>query len=140
MALKMKHCIGRSGCDGKPATRGLCTRCYGKHSYAGTLHNFPTMRERTRQARATMPLTGREHNQRWRDRNYAARVWINGSLVHPTAAHGRHNAYTGYGCRGPMCADAQRWYRDTGESTIPEAREKHFTAQECAHYVSQLIK
>lgn len=140
MALKMAHCIGQSDCTGTPGSRGLCTRCYYRHQRAGTLENFPTMRERTRVARATPVRTSSSVlNRRWRRKNYEQRVRVNGHLVHPIDRHGHHNTYTGYGCRGPMCADSQRWYRSTGETVIPIARgDVRLTAEQCAHYVSQL--
>lgn len=140
MTISMAHCIGRSGCEGKPSARGLCGSCYARHNYRGTLGNFPTMGERAAQLRAAgntvllaKSTTARqsEHSANWRRKRYAERVLIDGTLVHPSSPHGSAHSYISYGCRGPMCAAAQRWIRDTGESQLPDAVMEGREAEDC---------
>lgn len=137
--VKMARCIGRAGCDGTPRSRGLCAACYARHSDRGTLRNYPTMNERLRRLQRTtaIPLTApaSRYSHTYRERNYAERVMLDGYTVHPNNRHGRVSTYIGYGCRGPMCRDAQTWYRDTGEVCVPAARERDCTPRECVDYV-----
>lgn len=125
MTLAMARCIGRSGCDNTPsAGRGLCVTCYVRHRYHGTLKNFPTMRERTAQLRASRAIdpptrpNNAQVNRDWRERKYAERVKINNVLIHPNAPHGRMHAYNSYGCRGPMCVAARLYYKHMGSGHL----------------------
>lgn len=140
MVLKMARCIGRSGCDGAPGARGLCTACYMRHRDRGTISNFPTMTERTRALRAhdwvPAPARGNDAQRAWRAARYAERVELEGHLVHPVERHGYTHTYTTYGCRGPMCRASQGHYRRTGESALPDARVKNYTAVDCVLYRS----
>jgi hypothetical protein len=102
------------------------------------------MNERLRSLRNTtaLPLTApsSDYSRYYRNRNYAERVMLNGYTVHPSERHGRVNTYIGYGCRGPMCRDAQNWYRDTGETVLPVARTQARTAQECVEYRGRYLR
>lgn len=125
MTLAMARCIGKSGCVNSPsAGRGLCITCYTRHRNHGTLKNFPTMRERTAQLRATRAINSparsgnAESNRRWRERLYAERVVIAGMLIHPNAPHGRAHSYNSYGCRGPMCNAARLYYKRMGRGHL----------------------
>lgn len=146
----MARCIGQAGCDRDPtAGRGLCRTCYLRHHHRGTLRNFPTMRERAEQL-AKQPvmralverveIRRRNSNansiRRYRERQYAQRVEIDGVLVHPHARHGYLTSYNVFGCRGAMCLASQRHYRRTGESSIPEARERDYSPEDCLDYKS----
>jgi hypothetical protein len=103
------------------------------------LGNYPTMGERVAELRAagdTILLAqpssrNREHRENWRKARYAERVMIDGTLVHPTSPHGTAHSYISYGCRGPMCAAAQRWVRDTGESKLPDSMMEGREAEDC---------
>lgn len=138
MIVKMAKCIGRAGCTGQPKSRGLCHACYERHSDNGTLRNYPTMRERLNSLRKTTGLrlttTGADRSSSYRMRRYAERIVIDGYTVHPDPVHGRVTSYISFGCRGPMCRDAQTWYRDTGEAALPKARERKCTVDECVTY------
>lgn len=138
--IKMAKCIGRPDCDGAPIARGLCHTCYARHRHHGTLGNYPTMRERVKDLRKSisLPLTSPEsqYSSAYRERNYAQRTRIDGYLVHPNRIHGRVNTYVSYGCRGPMCRDAQNWYRVTGETELPLARYQSRTSEECVAHVA----
>lgn len=153
MVLSMAHCIGKAGCDGKPdGGRGLCRSCYSLHRHRGTLDNFPTMRERTAtlrsqnmipdfaktrvrdQHRTAAAVAHVEANRRYRELNYAARILVGGVLVHPIDRHGHLTTYNVYGCRGSMCRASQSNYRHTGNTALPEALRRSFTAIECVNY------
>lgn len=152
MTLSMARCVGRAGCDNDPTEgRGLCTACYHRHRNQGTLDNFPTMRERTRQLRDAgelrvlerQRLSRRRETQgfaaaRRRREQYASRVLLDDVLVHPGNLHGRVGTYNTYGCRGAMCYAAHRHYRATGEATLPEALTKFFGPEDCVMYVSDV--
>lgn len=149
MIIRMAHCIGKSGCDGHPCVRGLCSTCYARHQYNGTLKNFPTMKERAQALRrqgvqllvSQPPSNGsdaqRAASSRRRKTLYAQRVLLDGFTVHPEASHGWYTAYTTWGCRGPMCRDAQRHYRATGEGSLPPERRGQSTTIECLTYTEK---
>lgn len=150
MVLRMSHCIGQAGCTGSPnAGRGLCITCYSRHHYQQTLHIFPTMTERTRALAAQGLLPNfpefqpkstshaqAEANRRYQRSKQAERVLIDGALVHPTSSHGRLTSYNVYGCRGAMCRAAQRHYRQTGLTSLPNALRNTYTMYDCLDYKS----
>src|SRR5690349_18923866 len=96
------------------------------------------MRERLEGLRKTTALAlttvAADRSASYRERRYAERILLNGYTVHPEQIHGRVNGYIGFGCRGPMCRDAQVWYRDTGEGALPVARVTKRTVEECVAY------
>lgn len=143
MTLSMAHCIGRAECTSKPdAARGLCRACYALHRGRGTLHNFPTMAERTAELRAAgayiprVSFSQSEYTTRWRHARQAERVLIEGKLVHPSAPmHGRLHSYLSYGCKGPMCSAAYKHYRATGETKLPHVSYlRPLTVDDCLDY------
>lgn len=123
--------------------------CYSYHSYHDTLGNFPTMKERVDELRASgaMKLADElraRHRAEAQARSAAVhrkarlaeRVELNGRLIHPGNTHGRINTYTALGCRGSMCYAAWRHYSTTGEGRLPEAVSELFSAEDCALHVS----
>lgn len=154
MTLSMARCIGQAGCDRNPsAGRGLCRRCYARHTYRGTLDNFPTMRERTDEltAHGQVPTVPRRVSRKsssrsslspaklaantlYRHTRYAERVLLNGVLIHPGDRHGCLTKYNVYGCRGAMCRATHNHYRRTGQTSLPSALKTNYGAHDCATY------
>lgn len=140
MTLSMARCIGRAGCPNDPsAGRGLCMTCYTRHRNNNTLRNFPTMRERTAQLRASRMIdpikTSSEATKSWRHRKYGERVVLNGKLVHPNASHGRLHSYNSYGCRGALCRASYYYYKGTGILAVPDdIRGENPTPQDCVDF------
>lgn len=140
MTLSMSRCIGRADCPNSPGSgRGLCGTCYSRHSYQGTLKNFPTMRERTAQLRAQGYIRSSsakvDATTRWRYRKYAERVSMGGKLIHLSAPHGKVHSYNAYGCRGAMCRSAHLYYKHTGALALPsDIRGAQPTAQDCVTF------
>jgi hypothetical protein len=76
-----------------------------------------------------------DYRTAWRKRKYRERIVINNTLVHPLSAHGQLHSYLSYGCRGEMCAAAQLYYRDTGETKLPlQWRGTSPTMHDCATF------
>jgi hypothetical protein len=150
VTLAMTRCIGRAGCQETPnCGRGLCVGCYSRHRQRGTLDNYPTMRERTKQARAagqtrvideqrerSRSEASKQATANWRAQQQELRVELNGRLIYPRSVHGRVNTYTTLGCRGAMCYAAWCHYRVTGSTRLPEALTVDFSAEDCVLYVS----
>lgn len=56
-------------------------------------------------------------------------------MIHPAAGHGTLYHYTTFSCRGPLCRAASRWYHDTGQTSMPFARNVKLAAELCATFV-----